>query len=237
MKTVIIEDEPQVVETLKLLLAKYCPEIVITGVASSFKEGYDLCLSLQPELVLCDIRLNAAEGTGLDLVQVLNDRDMKVVFITGSKEFAVDAFRVHAIDYLLKPINIKELKEAVSKALAYKTSAGVVEKQAVDSLHIPTQHGFLVVPVRDIIRCEARSAYTHFHIAHKPGRQTASVNLGIIAEKLPAGQFFRVHKTHVINKAHIVEYKRGDGGMVRMSDNCEVPVSRLAKDAFMQWLL
>lgn len=230
MQTVIIEDEPQVTATLQLLIERYCPGITIAGSAASFGEGYRLCRALQPELVLCDITLNSAEGSGMDLIQLLNDRPMKVIFITGSEAHAVTAFRLHAVDYLLKPVNIKELQDAIGRAMACKP----VPSQP-DSLHIPTQQGFLVVPFRNIIRCEAESAYTHFHISGS-GRKTASVNLGMIAGKLPPAQFFRVHKTYVVNRTHIVEYRRGDGGTVRMTDNCEVPVSRMAKDDFMKWL-
>ena len=234
MKAVIIEDEPQVAETLELLVRKYCPDITITGSASSFNEGYKLCRALQPELVFCDVLLHSEEGTGLQLMQLMSDLNIKIIFITGSKEYAVDAFRVNAIDYLLKPINIKELLQAVGKAL--QSTEAIIAPKVPGNLHIPTQHGFLIVPHIDVIRCQADGPYTHFYISNKQGRKTSAANLGLIAERLPPSDFFRVHKTHIINKAHVVEYIRGDGGMARMTDNSEVPVSRLVKDAFMQWL-
>ncbi|MFA6057706.1 MAG: LytTR family DNA-binding domain-containing protein [Taibaiella sp.] len=234
MKTVIIEDEPQVAETLKLLVNKYCPDVTIVGSAASFSEGYELCHSLQPELVFCDVQLHSEEGTGLQLMQLMGDRDMKIIFVTGSKEYAADAFRVNAIDYLLKPINIKELIEAVDKAL--QSTEVIIAPRTINNLHIPTQHGFLIVPLTDVIRCQADGPYTHFYISKQQGRKTSAANLGLIAERLPATDFFRVHKTHIVNKAHVVEYIRGEGGMARMTDNSEVPISRLAKDAFMQWL-
>ena len=234
MKTVIIEDEPQVAETLKLLVSKYCPDITIVGSAASFSEGYRICHSLQPELVFCDVLLHSEEGTGLQLMQLMGDLNIKIIFITGSKEHAVDAFRVNAIDYLLKPINIKELVQAVGKAL--QSAEAMIIPKTAGNLHIPTQHGFLIVPLSDVIRCQADGPYTHFYISNKQGRKTSAANLGLIAERLPTTDFFRVHKTHIINKAHVVEYIRGEGGMARMTDNFEVPISRLAKDAFMQWL-
>ena len=234
MKAVIIEDEPQVAEALKLLVGKYCPDITIAGCAASFSEGYQLCHTLQPELVFCDVLLRSEEGTGLQLMQLMGNRDMKVIFITGSKEYAVDAFRINAIDYLLKPINIKELVQAVGKAL--QSTGTAIAPRTTSNLHIPTQHGFLIVPLTDVIRCQADGSYTHFYISNKQGRKTSSVNLGLIAERLPSADFFRVHKTHIVNKAHVVEYIRGEGGLARMTDNFEVPISRLTKDAFIQWL-
>jgi two-component system, LytTR family, response regulator len=233
MKTLIIEDEPYVSETLRLLLTKYCPDIRLIGSASTFSEGYQMCQQLQPELVFCDILLHSEEGTGLQLMQLINDPGIKVIFITGYKEFAVDAFRLNAIDYLLKPINITELIHAVEKAQQYFRTIACEKKS---NLHIPTQHGFLVIPFSSVIRCQADGAYTHFFISEKQGYKTSSSNIGMVSEKLPASHFFRVHKTHIVNKAHVVEYLRGEGGAIRMTDNSEVPVSRQAKEAFIKWL-
>lgn len=233
MRTVIIEDELPAIETLTLLLEKYCPDIEITGVARSFKEGYDLCRQSKPALIFCDIQLHAAEGTGLSLVQLLNDRDMKIIFITGSKDFAADAFRVNAVDYLLKPVNIQELMTAVDKARRLQTAPAV----STGNLHIPTRHGFLITPFSDIVRCEADGPYTHFYFSGRHSKQTISVSIGQIAPKLPEALFFRVHKTHIINRAHIVEYIRGDSAATaRMTDNSEVPISRLARETFIKWL-
>lgn len=233
MRTVIIEDELPSIETLTLLLQKYCPDVVVTGVARSFREAYELCRQLQPELIFCDVQIQDEEGTGLSLVQLLNDKHIKVIFITGWKDFAVDAFRVSAVDYLLKPVNIHELIRAVEKA---RQQPIIAARPVPDQIQIPTQHGFLVMPQQEIIRCQADGPYTHFHFSNKQGKKTSSVTLGLIATRLPESAFFRVHKTHMINRAHIVEYIRGEGGMVRMTDNFEVPISRLAKDAFMKWL-
>lgn len=232
MHTVIIEDEPQAAAALRLLVDRYCPGLNVVGVASSFSEGYRLCQDLQPGLVFCDIRLNSAEGSGMDLARLLSDRKMKVIFVTGTKAYAAEAFRVNAIDYLLKPVRIKELTEAVDKVL--QQPAG--KPTATGHLHLPSKQGVLLIPFETIVRCEADSAYTHFYIAGKPGRQTVSINLGRIAAQLPAEQFFRVHKTHLINRAHILSYRRGDEGMARMTDHCEVPIARPVREAFIRWL-
>lgn len=234
MKTLIIEDEPYVTQTLKLLLTKYCPDVQLIGAATSFSEGYHMCQSLQPELVFCDIQLHSQEGTGLQLMQLVNHPAMKIIFITGTREFAADAFRVNAIDYLLKPVNIKELINSVEKASQRVQT--IITPERKSNLQIPTQHGFLVIPFSNVIRCQAEGTYTHFFTLDKQGRRTSSVNIGMVLERLPASDFFRVHKTHIVNKAHVIEYIKGEGGMARMTDNFEVPVSRLAKDAFIKWL-
>lgn len=235
MKTIIIEDESPAAEMLTLLLRRYCPDVTITGVAHSFKDGYDLCCQSRPQLVFCDVQLHAEEGTGLDLMHLLKNNDLKIIFTTGWKDFAADAFRLNAVDYLLKPVNINELMTAVEKARSRPSA--FIRPSASGSLHIPTKHGFLLVPFRDIVRCEADGAYTHFYLNDNQRRKTMSVSLGMIEAKLPQDQFFRVHKTHIVNRGHILEYIRGDNtAAARMTDNTEVPISRLSRDAFIEWL-
>ncbi len=238
IKTVIIEDEPKVKESLVYLLEKYCSDLQICGVAGTFEEAYSLVNTHKPQLIFADIQLNSPEGTGIDLVNTLCIDNLLVIFISGWKDYAVEAFRMNAVDYLLKPVNIQQLMQAVEKvrrSIEWNTSV-VKSDRAPGTLHIPTHNGFMIIQQDDIVRCEAEGPYTHFFIKDKSRKITSSINLGHTEQKLRKDIFFRVHKSHIINRQHILEYQRGEGGIAKMSDLFEAPVSRSMKEDFLKWL-
>jgi two-component system LytT family response regulator len=152
----------------------------------------------------------------------------------------VEAFRLKAVDYLLKPIRINHLIESVEKAKKYlqlqkKHEAFSLQESKSDMFHIPSQNGFVLLRQQDIIRCEADGAYTHFYVIGKAEKITSSMNIGQIELKLNTS-FLRVHKSHIINKACIISYSKGEGLMVKMQDQSEIPVARAQKDLFFKWL-
>lgn len=234
IRTIVIEDECKTRESLLYLIDKYCPDISVCGTASTFEEGYNLVSGQKPDLLFMDIQLNSVEGTGIDLVQMLDKYTRAVIFISGWKEFAVDAFRVKATDYLLKPVNITQLMEAVHKVREQILDQRADLPPVADTLHIPTQQGFMIIRQHQIIRCRAEGPYTHFYVGDR--KFTSSLNLGQVELKLRKDLFFRIHKSHIVNRNHIVEYQRGEGGLARMSDRFEVPVARSQKEAFLSWL-
>lgn len=240
MRTIIIEDETKTREGLSYLLNKYCPDIQIKGSADNFEDAYKLVQEVSPALVFVDIQLNSEEGTGLDLIDTLNNDKRAVIFISGYKDYAVEAFRLRAVDYLLKPIRINQLVEAVEKAKKYlntfhQPDEGQRKEIKSDIFHIPGQSGFMLIRQQDIIRCEADGPYTHFFVRGKQDKITSSINLGQIELKLNE-QFLRVHKSHIINKDFVISYSKGEGLMVKMSDLVEVPISRSQKDLFFKWI-
>jgi two-component system LytT family response regulator len=232
IRTIIIDDEQKAIDSLQYLLNKYCPNISICATATTFEKAYQLVHLHKPNLVFSDVLLNATEGTGIDLINILKEKKTEVIFMSAFKDYAVDAFRVKAVDYLLKPINIEQLVDAVGKVANHKQEPGV--KSYRSTIQIPTQQGFTVLKQEDIIHCEAQGPYTYFHTKDK--KIISSENLGSVEQKLLNAIFFRVHKSHIINKLHITAYHRGDGGFVTMTDSSEVPVSRNSKDAFLEWL-
>jgi two-component system LytT family response regulator len=239
IRTVIIEDETKTRESLEYLLQKYCPDVTICGAAPDFEQGYALIKKEKPSLVFMDIQLNSQEGNGLELINSLDLNHCAVIFISGYKDYAVEAFRLKAVDYLLKPVRINHLTEAVEKAKKSLSqgdqsySSGKETKN--HTFHIPSQNGFILIKQQDIIRCEADGAYTHFYINGKSEKITSSINIGQIEQKL-SSNFLRIHKSHIINKHFIVSYSKGEGLMVKMSDHFQVPVSRAQKDNFFSWL-
>jgi two-component system, LytTR family, response regulator len=241
IRSVIIEDEPKTREGLEYLLEKYCPEVKVCGKAGDFEQGFVLVKESNPSLVFMDIQLNAQEGTGIDLIQTLNLSNCAVIFISGYKDYAVEAFRLNAADYLLKPIRINQLVESVEKAKRFlevhnSPANGVTPETKNDTFHIPSQNGFVLVRQQEIIRCEADGAYTHFYVKGRSERITATINIGQIEAKL-GPEFLRVHKSHIINRSFIASYSKTEGLLVRMPDNAVIPVSRAQKEAFFKWLV
>lgn len=236
MKTLIIEDEHKSRETLCYLLEKYCPDIQVCGSTGHFDEGYQLFGEQQPDLLFIDIHLNSLEGTGLDLVQLIDSSKCAVIFTTGFRDYAVDAFRLKAIDYLLKPVKIEQLMEAVQKARDYSGKERVPMKlDGRETFHIPTHTGFQLIRQQDIIRCEADGAYTHLYINGSREHVTTSTNIGQIEPRLN-GNFLRIHKSHIINRQFVTGYSKGDALIVKMTDRSEVPVSRTNREVFFTWL-
>lgn len=240
IKSVIIEDEQKTLESLKYLLSKYCPDVEVSATADNFQQAYTLILKEQPQLIFMDIQLNSEDGTGIDLISTLNLSECAVVFISGYKDYAIEAFRLQAVDYLLKPLRISHLIEAVDKAKKYidlkrshqKDSSGTHRQ---DSFHVPTQQGFIIIRHSDIIRCEADGAYTHFYVKGKKERITSSINIGQVERKL-GPEFFRIHKSHIVNKDSVQSYSKSEGLILKMADGSEVPVAKAHKDSFFKWL-
>jgi two-component system, LytTR family, response regulator len=234
-KALIIDDAPKVRESLMMIIEKFCPELELIGASSNFSEGYSMITDLDPDIVFLDIQLNSSEGTGLDLA-VLTRAGFKgaFIFISGFRQYAVDAFRIHAADYLLKPLDVQEVMEAVEKAIAH---VGPARQQTITSVfHLPNVYGFLLVNQDDIIRLQAEGAYTQLILQGAEGKKTCSMHLGEVEKKLNGNLFFRVHKSHIIQKRFITGYQRGDGGIALMADGTEIPVSRAAKESFLAWL-
>jgi two-component system, LytTR family, response regulator len=238
IKSIIIEDETKTKESLEYLINKYCPEVTVCASAGSFTEGYELYKQKLPDLLFLDIQLNSQEGSGIDLAAMKELANCPVIFISGYKDYAVEAFRLNAVDYLLKPIKINQLQEAVVKAKLFIQEQKKHLEKRIESnttFHIPTQHGFVILKQQDIIRCEADGSYTHFYLSQKKEKFTASINIGQVETKL-GPNFMRVHKSHIINKDHVLSYSKNEGLIVTLIDQSEVPVSRALKDDFFKWL-
>ena len=239
IKSIIIEDETKTKESLEYLINKYCPEVTVCASAGSFTEGYELYKQKLPDLLFLDIQLNSQEGNGIELAAMKELANCPVIFISGYKDYAVEAFRLNAVDYLLKPIKINQLQEAVAKAKLFIQDQKKPQYEKTiepnTSFHIPTQNGFVIIKQQDIIRCEADGAYTHFYLSQGKEKLTTSINIGQVENRLSTN-FMRIHKSHIINKDSVLSYSKNEGLIVTLIDKSEVPVSRALKDEFFKWL-
>lgn len=255
IRSVIVDDEQNSRETLKAFLQNYCPDVIIEGEAGSAEDGGQLIQKANPDLVFLDVEMPL--GTGFDLLDNLGEHDFHVVFTTAHEKYAIRAIRFCALDYLLKPINLSELKAAINKIQREKEGeqqrlreVGDAAKQRKKQLGIfvdnaqnanqqhnkmvlPTSDGFEVIEIKEIIRCEADQNYTHFYLTSKD-KILVSRTLKEYEELLSEYNFIRIHQSHLINITHIQRYIKGRGGYVKMSDDSVIEVSRRKKDELMK---
>ena len=237
----IVDDEPGCRESLQNLLARHCPEVQVIGQADSPKAAREIILSQQPQLVFLDVEMPM--GTGFDLLKSLPAIDFSVIFVTAYDHYAIKAFRVSAVDYLLKPVDVAQLKEAVGKVKAQLNDSGNDRLQTllenvsgkVKKVAFPTGQEVRICKVDTIVR--ARSEDNYCHVYFENGTSLfISKTIKWVAELLEGQRFLRVHQSHLINLDHVEGYTRTGGGEVFMSDGEKVPVSSRKKDELLKAL-
>ena len=233
LRTVLVEDEAQSREILRNYLKKYCPEIEILGEAANVSEGLDLIKESDPDLLFLDVEMPF--GNAFDLLDQMPDRHFEVIFVTAYDQYAIDALNKHAAYYLMKPIDIDKLIEAVNYVKEIKEKERRFEElvlkpginKAEGKITIPQQDGFLVLDVADILYGKADDNYTEIHLENK--KILVSKTLKYFEEALSEFGFARIHKTYLVNINEIVKYRRGKGGSVVLSNGKELLVSAARK--------
>lgn len=234
LTAIIVDDELHGRENFKKIIETYCPEIEIIGLADSVVNARKLVNVHKPDVVFLDINMPVLDG--FDFLEQFDERNFMVVFVSAYEEYGIKALKAGAVDYLLKPINIKELKQTVKKLLSKPNKNIIVEPiHEADKLVLPTSHGFNVFVIDDIIRLEAEGCYTKVVI--KEGKDVIiSRTLKDFEETLPKENFFRIHKSHLVNLKHIKDYSKISGNLVTMSDGSKVEISRRKTPEFIQKL-
>jgi len=246
IKALIIDDEKSSRDTLRGFVENYCDEIQIIDEAESAEQGIEQIIKLHPELIFLDIELPL--GSGFDLLEACKHSDFEIIFTTAHDQYALQAIKVCALDYLLKPISAADLKSAVAKIRqrnlsgsttprigAFVENIGNLNKQ-LSNIVLPTLDGFLVVKISDIVRCEADKNYTNFILANNE-KILVSKTLKEFEDLLHDMDFIRVHQSHLINASHVQRYIKGSGGYVKMSDDSIIEVSRRKKELLMERFL
>jgi two-component system, LytTR family, response regulator len=242
MRAIIIDDEPKNVRILKKLLEDYCPQIEVAGFAGDAKAAYTTIREIKPELVFLDIEM--PYGNAFDLLDKLLPVDFEIIFITAFDDYTLKAFKYSALDYLLKPVDIDELKAAVKKAVE-KIAGKNINLQlgnllsnlknnqvTLQKIALPAADGIVFINVEEIIRCEASGNYTII-FADSKEKITASKTIKDYEELLPPGIFCRIHNSHIINLNRIKKYHRGRGGFVVMDDGTSIEVASRRRDEFL----
>lgn len=244
-RALIVDDEFQSRSLIRKLLLNNFPDIIFDEASSVAAAEEKIKLS-EPDLVFLDIQMHGE--TGFDLLNIFTELNWAIIFTTAHSEFAVKAFRYSAIGYLIKPLDAEEFRAAVSTALKrlvlrQKNNIEQLEflKQIKtgykipDKLVVPTAEGFLFVTINDILYCRAISNYTEFHLTNKQ-KLLSSHTLGYYNELLAEHNFFRIHRSYLVNLAYVKMYKRGDGGLIILNNGEEIEVARSNKDAFLKIL-
>lgn len=235
IRYVLIDDELNNLENLQFLLQQHCPALIFAGAARSVQEGLQLIAAQVPDLVLLDIQMPGE--TGFDLLRSIDKPDFEVIFITAYDQYGIQAIKFSALDYLLKPVAIAELKQAVAKAtdkisnkqqnknisnlLAY------LEKPRADTLRIalPTLKETHYVKLEEIIRCEASDNYTLFFLQNGENI-LVSKTLKEYDDLLRPHAFQRVHQSHLVNMRFVKSLLKEDGGTLLLEDKKKIPISR-----------
>ncbi|MCF8367729.1 MAG: LytTR family DNA-binding domain-containing protein [Bacteroidales bacterium] len=231
----IIDDESKARETIINILGLSQTEIEIKGEADDIKSAYALIKKTSPDLVLLDIQLT--DGTGFDLLRKFDHLKFRVIFITAHEEYAIQAFKFSAIDYILKPIVAGDLLNAVEKAklsiqkedTELKLSVLLDNLEKIKKIVLKTAESIHIVNIKNIIRCEADVNYTTFYL-NNAEKLLVSKTLKEFEEMLGSSGFFRTHQSHLVNLDYILRYDKSEGGHLVMSDDSIVPVSSRKKD-------
>ncbi len=237
LSCVIIDDEAACVDTLTAILrAKFVEEITVLGSTTDSRKAAALIAQHSPQIVFMDVEM--PHITGIQLMHSFAERTFAVIFTTAYDKYALQALKTEAVDYLLKPISIEELGEAIGKAAGRLQRMEPAQKAATvphQKLLLPTPSGILAAHIPDIIRVEAASNYCHFYIGAKP-KVVVAKTLKEYEKLLAPCNFFRVHQSHLIN-LHCVEYfKPGIEEYVILTNGEQIEVSRRRKAEFLQQL-
>lgn len=245
LNAILIDDEANAREKLGFMLEKYCAASVkLLGQARNVEEGLAAIAAHRPQLVFLDVEMPGESG--FDLLRRVGKPEFEVVFTTAHDHYAIKAIKFAAVDYLLKPIDVNQLREAIARVVEKRAGAsqdGRIEQLVestrqgaqVSSISVPAQDGFVRVKLTDIIWCEAERYFTIFHLAG--GKElVATRSLGDFEELLDGSGFVRIHHGHLVGLEHIARYIKGEGGQVVMSDGRTLDVSRRKKEELMKRL-
>jgi two-component system, LytTR family, response regulator len=237
MRILIVDDEPHARENLKMLLQEHCTDVMVVGLAGSANEARKAIEETSPDALLLDIKMPGEDGFGL--LRSIADKQIPAVFITAYNEFAIQAFKQNAVDYVEKPVDPDDLKRAIGKLRklignteAAQRHAGAIESLLKDPssplstrLAVPARDGLSLIKHEDILYLEASDSYTTLHL--REGKRTvSSKHIRLFETNLDPKKFCRVHKSYIINLEHLKGFSRAEGNMAVLNNGSLIPVSR-----------
>ncbi|PLW93986.1 MAG: DNA-binding response regulator [Marinilabiliales bacterium] len=244
LRTIIIDDEAHVRESLADMLKRHCPNAKVVGQAEGVKSGLKAIQTHHPDLVLLDIKMK--DGNGFDLLEQIENIDFKIIFITAYDQYAIKAFKFSALDYLLKPVESIDLKEAIDKAdkisqqevntqLTTLANNLQTDDQSKKKIILKTFDNIHLVKVRDIVYVESDGRYSTIYL--ESGEHVIVSNtLKHYHEMLGDFGFYRVHKSYLINLEHIRRFEKAEGGYVILEGDAKVPVASRKREELLELL-
>ena len=242
LKSIVVDDELKSRESLKKMLTTFCEGVEVLATCQNVKEGVEAIRTVKPDVIFLDVQMQGE--TGFDLLSQLKSIDFEVIFTTAYSEFAIQAIKFSAIDYLLKPIDLTELQNAVEKVRGRK-NGNIMERmqQLLQNMKspspenykmaLPTAEGLTFISVNDIMYLKASGNYTEIFMING-SKHLVSRNLKEYDDMLGEQNFFRIHHSSLVNVNYIKSYVRGEGGYVIMNDSSSLDVSRRKKEAFLE---
>ena len=242
IRAVLIDDEKNGREALHTLLQNYCPSVEVVGTAENIQEGHKLLMTEKPDVVFLDIEM--PYGNAFELLNKLSPVQFEIIFVTAFDNYAINAIKFSALDYLLKPVNIRELQTAVKKASEKVHSKNISKridtllfniqapKSQAQRLALPTLDGYVFIDTSDLVRLEANNNYTNIFLKNNT-KMLIAKPLKEFEELLDESRFSRVHNSHIINHDFVKKYHRGRGGYIEMEDGTMIEVSIRKKDEFL----
>lgn len=251
LRTIIVDDEENARKNLHLLLEEFCPEAEIIGEAGNIEDAKVIIESSQPDVVFLDIRMPSG-AEGFDLLDNIEEQNFFVVFVTAFKDFAVRAFNANAVHYVLKPVDIEDLQEAVAKLIEAKKifsdnpanystyfqslknlSDELVRNKPSNRIAISHTKGIKIVEDDSIVHLEANGNCTQIYF--KDGtRYLDTRTLKIYESILDKAKFFRTHKSHIVNLSLLTDYVNDDGHFAVLNGNLRIPVARNRVSSFVK---
>jgi two-component system LytT family response regulator len=242
LKAVLVDDEPNSLQNLQQKIAEFCPGIKVVATPQKPEEAIFLIRHHKPDVIFLDIEM--PRMSGFRLLEELQETEAEIIFTTAYNHYAIDAIRISAFDYLVKPISVEDLQNAVNR-LTVQHKRQTQEKLNIlkkslqesksqeDSIAIPTSEGMEFISIRNIIRIESSSNYSRLYLLNGQILLVTRL-LKDFEEMLLPYRFYRVHHSHVINLSYIKKYIRGEGGQVVMQNGDVIDVARRKKDEFLK---
>jgi two-component system LytT family response regulator len=245
ISTIIIDDEEDGQEALKIAIEKYCPDVLIKAVGGSAEEGIELIKNHKPDLVFLDIQM--PRMSGFDVLQKVAPITFEVIFVSAHDQYAIKAIKFSALDYLLKPVDVDDLIHALEKVKLrlhsknhshqYQSVINNIRyrSEKIKKLAVPSLEGIDLFDTDDIIYCKAEGSYTTLFLTNKQ-HKLISRNLKDFENLLEESGFCRVHHSFLVNLKHVKRYVKGEGGYVILTDDHHVDISRRKKEEFLALL-
>ena len=243
LNAIIIDDERSSRNALRQKLLNHCTNVIIIAECENGEEGIENIEKEKPDIVFLDVEMPRMNG--FTMLQQLKNKNFEVIFVTAYDHYAIKAIRYSALDYLIKPVEIDDLKNAVNRALEKLNAVNpnsrlellleniVSEKTKFTRIAIPTVQGLQFIKIDEIIYLEASANYTKFHLCNNI-KYTVSKTLKEFEDILSADIFIRVHNSYVINKNYVEKYIRGDGGQVVLSNGSVLDISQRKRAEFLK---
>ncbi|MBN2892902.1 MAG: response regulator transcription factor [Bacteroidales bacterium] len=237
LKIIIIDDEPHAITVISKIIENYTKGFKIIATADDVASGVETINKYSPDILLLDI--NLSDGTGFDILNQIKTHNFKLIFITAYDQYAIQAFKFSAFDYILKPVDPDELISVLEKIkpelsnIDYSTQLKTFFENLQTSANsekkivLKTHDTIFVENTKDLIYCKADNNYTEFHIIDK--KVLVSNTLKHYENTLDNSTFIRCHQSYIVNLFHIKKYDKRDGGFLILSDNSQIPVSASKK--------